>query len=413
MNGKLIALFVLVVHLTQAQPGAWTMTTMGLPVYNYTGKLPVMAVDKDGKDANLPEDPYFLLGNYRLSLLTHVSGTYLVLTAERAWARLNASSQTNYGWNDASIVFKNNGAGEKIALVGINSLAANPAVVQRTFGVGVARYTYQLSDQVGCTRTISVKPSPKINTGNPAFVVTVSLKNNGNKAQELVYTERMLVNFVLNGTQYTDKAKRPLLYTSTMAIDPKKQLVIADVAYKTNEFLVVPTPSERYSYDVDPPSAFMWAKNASSAYRTTVTAVNDTLVTTVNTTLKPGQTIQFNIVIGLTNGNGRIEKSGGRSVCRGKRYQSDGRFICPAVESQTARSVSRKKAKSLEGRCSGTPILSKHPPNTALITRKRLFHRGRFTAIISAIIFRIAIICRLHWLRVIPIQNWPNPFLGT
>lgn len=283
--------------------GFWTLSATGLPVYQYTGALPFVAVDKDGKDANLPEDPYFLLGNYRMALLTHVSGTYQFLTAERAWARINAAGQTNYGWNEAGIAFKTNGATEKVVLVGINSIAADPAVVQKTFGVGVASYTYQLANQVSCTRILSVKPSPKINTGNPSFVITVTLQNKGKKTQKLAYTERMLVNFVLNGTQYTDIAKRPLLYRSTIGIDAKKQLVIADVGYKTNEFLVVPTPMERYSYDVDPPSVFMYAKNASGDYRTAVTATNDTLATTVNADLKPGQTIRFHIVIGLTKGN--------------------------------------------------------------------------------------------------------------
>ncbi len=304
---KLTVLFI-VACLLQLQTaysqkiGTWTLSAKGLPVYQYTGSLPFTAVDKDGKDANLPEDPYFLLGNYRMALLTHASGRYQFVTAERAWARMNAAGQTNYGWNDASLVFTNQG-NQKMALVGINSMAADPAVAQKFFGAGVARYTYQLAHQVRCTRVISVKPSPKINTGNPSFVITVTLLNTGNKAQELVYTERTLVNFVLNGTQYTDPAKRPLLYNSTIHSDENKQVAIADLSYKINDFQVVATPTERYLYDVDPPSLFMYAKSTSAAYKTAVVATKDTLATTVNATLKPGQTVQLNIVIGLTKGN--------------------------------------------------------------------------------------------------------------
>ena len=283
--------------------GTWGLSAKGLPVYQYTGSLPFAAADATGKDANLPEDPYFLLGNYRMALLTHVSGTFQFLTAERAWARINTAAQTNYGWNDASIVFKSNKTSKQTNLIGINSIAADPAIVQKTFGVGFARYTYQLANQLTCTRIISTKPSPKINTGNPAFVITVSLTNNGKNAQELVYTERMLINFVLNGTQYTDRQKRPFLYNSTIGIDDRKQIAIADLFYKTNEFLVVPPPTERYSYDVDPPSVFMYAKNAGNEYSTAVTATKDTLATTVNSSLKPGQTIEFTIAIGLTKGS--------------------------------------------------------------------------------------------------------------
>ncbi len=67
----------------------------------------------------------------------------------------------------------------------------------------------------------------------------------------------------------------------------------------------MPDPTERYPYDVDPPSVFMYAKNAGNGYRSTVTAVSDTLATTINAALKPGQTIRFTIVIGLTKGNRR------------------------------------------------------------------------------------------------------------
>ncbi|MBC8152476.1 MAG: hypothetical protein H7Z72_06160 [Bacteroidetes bacterium] len=283
--------------------GVWSLSTRGLPVYQYTGSLPFTSVDKDGKDANLPEDPYFLLGNYRMGLLTHASGRYQFLTAERAWARMNAAEQTNYGWNDASLVFTNHG-NQKIALVGINSVAANPAVVQKFFGVGFARYTYQLPNQINCTRVISVKPSPKINTGDPTFAITVTLLNTGTEAQELAYTERTLVNFVLNGTQYTDPAKRPLLYNATIDIDAKKQIAIADLSYKTNDFQVVAATTARYPYDVDPPSLFMYAKSTSAAYKTAVTASGDTLATTMNATLKPGQSVQFTVAIGLTRDNG-------------------------------------------------------------------------------------------------------------
>ena len=163
--------------------GHWSFSSKGLPVYNYTGAIPVTAFDKDGKDANLPEDPYFLLGNYRMTLITHASGIYQFLTAERAWARINAAEQTNYGWNEAGIVFKNGNGAKKVSLAGINSIASDAAVTQKAFGAGFVRYTYKLDDNLVCTRMISVKPSQKINTGSPAFVVTVLLKNSGSQTR--------------------------------------------------------------------------------------------------------------------------------------------------------------------------------------------------------------------------------------
>lgn len=276
--------------------GGWQWSSKGLPVYHYTGAMPVTAFEKNGKDANMPEDPYFLLGNYRLTLITHASGIYQFLTAERAWARMNAAEQTNYGWNDAAVTFKD---GKKVALVGMTSIAADATATQKHFGVGFARYAYKLDNNITCTRIISVKPSQKINTGNPSFVVTVTLKNGGTTAQTLSYNERMAVNFVVNGTQYTEKDKRPLLYNSTIGIDNSKQTAVARIGYKPGTLLVLPKKTERFPYDVDPPSVFMHTKGG-GAYKVIVKPTADTLATEVTTTIKPGESITFNIVIGLT-----------------------------------------------------------------------------------------------------------------
>ncbi len=282
--------------------GRWDFTGKGLPVYQYTGAIPVTAFDENGKDADLPEDPYFLLGNYRFTLITHASGIYQFLTAERAWARINAAAQTNYGWNDASIVFKNNKADKKVNLVGLQSVATNASVTKKEFGVGFAKYSYNLDNKVSCTRIISVKPSQKINSGNTAFVITVTLQNNGDVSQELLYTERMLVNFVLNGAQYTEKEKRALLYSSSMIFDNSRQITIADIAYKPNSLVVIPQKTERYFYDVDPISVFMYAKSTSNSYSSEVNAAKDTLAANIRTVVKPGGSVSFNIVIGLTEG---------------------------------------------------------------------------------------------------------------
>lgn len=161
--------------------GSWLYTGNGLPLYQYKGPLPFTAVDKNGVDAVLPQDPFFLLGNYRMALVTHASGIYQFLTAERAWARINASEQPNYGWNEASITFKNDKKAQKIKLTGLDSIAANPVIVQKHFGIGFARYAYQLENGIVCTRILSVKPSVKINSGNPSFIITVQLKKPGGK----------------------------------------------------------------------------------------------------------------------------------------------------------------------------------------------------------------------------------------
>ncbi len=91
---KILFLFfiasLLQLQLSNSQTiGNWALSSKDLPVYQYTGSLPFNAFDKNGKDADLPADSYFLLGNYRMTLITHVSGIYQFLTAERAWAIKN------------------------------------------------------------------------------------------------------------------------------------------------------------------------------------------------------------------------------------------------------------------------------------------------------------------------------------
>ncbi|WP_156176424.1 GH36-type glycosyl hydrolase domain-containing protein [Hymenobacter terrenus] len=290
-------------HSSFAQSiGSWSFSAKGLPVYQYKGPLPFKAVDKEGEDALQPEDPYFLLGNYRMTLITHASGIYQLLTAERAWARLNAAERPNYGWNEASIVFKNGKANQKVVLTGVKSLAANQALAQKDFGVGFARYAYKLNNDLQCTRILSTKPSEKINTGNPAFVVTVILKNNGKTAQQLSYYEKMRVHYVLNSTQYTEKEKRPLTHDISLSVDNKKEIAIATTSTKANKFLVLPPKEERYVYDVAPPSVFMYFKNSSVKQTSEITATKDTLAAEINLTLKAGETKSFHLVIGIADG---------------------------------------------------------------------------------------------------------------
>lgn len=278
--------------------GNWAWSAAGTPVYHYTGKLPVKAVDKAGKDAMLPDDPYFLLGNYRLTLFTHASGIFQFLTGERGWARVNGVTQPNYGWNEASLVVNH----QKTTLTGLHSIAADPARVQKCFGVGFARYTYQLGHGIGCTRTISVKPSPKINTGTPAFVVTVRLHNTGAKPQAITYSERMLVNYVLNSTQFADQQKRPLRYQATTTVDARKELASSQVTYDAATLLALPGKTARYSYDVRPPTVFMYAANDGAPTATSrLSADHDTLATTMTLQLKRGETKVFQVVIGLAD----------------------------------------------------------------------------------------------------------------
>jgi hypothetical protein len=53
--------------------GRWLDDEYGLPCYRYLGPLSFHA-------ARLPDDPFFLLGNYRLTLFVHASGRYSIFS---------------------------------------------------------------------------------------------------------------------------------------------------------------------------------------------------------------------------------------------------------------------------------------------------------------------------------------------
>ena len=126
--------------------GEWLEDDYGLPCYRYDGPLQFPASPTENGTRMIPDDPYFLIGNYHLTLFTHASGTYQILTGERAWGRLNQGDARYSGVNQASVEF----ADKTINLIGVNEPAAISA--NKRFGVGFAQYDYTLSPTLHVTR---------------------------------------------------------------------------------------------------------------------------------------------------------------------------------------------------------------------------------------------------------------------
>ncbi|HUB12016.1 MAG TPA: hypothetical protein VMB34_08665, partial [Acetobacteraceae bacterium] len=82
--------------------GDWIEDDYGLPAYHYTGPMRFPnSPQRDGAPM-IPDDPFFLTGNYRLTLFTHASGLYQILTGERAWGRMNQGDARWGGANSAT-----------------------------------------------------------------------------------------------------------------------------------------------------------------------------------------------------------------------------------------------------------------------------------------------------------------------
>ncbi|WP_300699785.1 hypothetical protein [Bacteroides sp.] len=280
--------------------GEWGSTSQGLPIYQYQGGLPFQALDNEGNDSRLPEDPYFLLGNYRLGLFTHVSGIFQFITAQRVWARINFSEkQPNYGSNEAYVSLMREGISKQIDLVGVSSIASDPQRTKRFFGVGGARYEYDLGDGVSCTRIISVKPSEKINEGTPSFLISVTLNNKGKKPLEAEYAESMPVNYVSMNMQLDSPQQRAMHYPVQISTGPDGRSAVAHIEACANRFLILPSKYQRYMYDINPPSVFMHA-NGEKDIDTFVTKYEDNgLKSVFRLSLAPGESRTLQIVIGL------------------------------------------------------------------------------------------------------------------
>ena len=164
------------------QLGRWLDDEHGLPCYRYEGPLRFGA-------ARLPDDPFFLLGNYRLTLFVHASGRYQLITGERAWARMNRGDAPTTGANSAAVVVD----GVRHELLGLDEPAAVEA--EKVFGVGFARFQYWLGNSLTVTRTLSVLPSRKPGEGTSAFLVTVRLENTGTGALKVSYRESVRANY--------------------------------------------------------------------------------------------------------------------------------------------------------------------------------------------------------------------------
>lgn len=300
---RVIFFFLILLPFAQSangQVGSWSFTRDELPMYQYTATLPFETKDKEGQDSRLPEDPYFLIGNYRLGLFTHVSGIFQLMTAERTWSRINfEEKQPNYGSNQACLSIKSGHETKKINLVGLQSIASDPLLTKRYFGVGFARYEYKPEKNITCTRVLSVKPSSGINTGSPSFLVSVTIKNSGKKSMELVYEESMLVNYVSMNMQMTKKDERPLKYPVEITVDKVQSSALAEISVVKNTFIELPSRDKRFIYDVAPPAVFMHAGGPGKNDGLSLRAAGDTLAAVFEGSMKPGESKTFHIVIGI------------------------------------------------------------------------------------------------------------------
>jgi cellobiose phosphorylase len=277
--------------------GEWLGDDSGLPCYRYTGPLPFHAAMKDGRPARLPEDPFFLLGNHRLTLFVHASGRYQLLTGERAWARLNAGDAPYSGANEAAVEVE----GRRHELIGPERAAAVRA--RKVFGVGFARFDYDVGDDVAITRTLSVRPSAGVRDGPSAFRVSVQLRNRGRRELKVAYEEAVRARF--EPVFMEGAPERTLVsYSNTLARDDARRILRAEVRARAARPLGFGTEGGMSRLDGAPPALFLEALGGPDPRLVTHLLTRsdasgqDELVARYETQLLPGRETRFDVVIG-------------------------------------------------------------------------------------------------------------------
>ena len=275
--------------------GTWGTDAVGLPCFNYVGSVPYKATLANSDSVRLDSDPWFVLGNYQLTVFAHVSGQYELLTGQRAWARMNQGNRPNTGMNDARIDVLS-AAGNPIKtypLVGLHSLSADSTKSHRTFGCGYAHYQYR-ADKLQVSRTMKVRPSLSIDGGASAFLLTVTIQNKSGKAQHLRYSESIRAQYETGMQQRVPEAQRRVKYPVTF--EDGDHLIAARFKAETDDPMLFRSKDDISKWEGFPPVLFMKDLTGSGrAY-----ADNQDMVVTYDLTLRPGETRQMDIIIGYS-----------------------------------------------------------------------------------------------------------------
>lgn len=238
--------------------GNWQTDKNDFPVFNYTGKIPYKSTCKDGSPVKLPEDPWFLMGNYQFTLFSHISGEYELLTGQRSWGRMNFGSKPNSGNNQCKITISNPSSNQiqTYDLTGMESLSSNENICKRQFGIGYAKYHYEL-ENLQISRSIHVKPSTKIDNGSPAFIVKFEVKNLSTNPLEIDIKESLKAHYSEIQFQYISEESQQVQFEYTPFEDSKTNSIGFDIKGKTDDPLLTRSPKDISMIEAFPPSLFM------------------------------------------------------------------------------------------------------------------------------------------------------------
>lgn len=268
---------------TASPAGRWFETPAGLPYFEYA----------DAPEAEGEGDPYTLIGNSRLNLLTHVSGVYEFMSGERVWARYNADpARPDYGRNRALVIVDS----DTTELVGVKSLAADADRCDVFAGIGFTRYDYRLPNGLKCTRMISVMPSDDPQAVYPAFLLSFIVRNTDSQAKRVEYDEIIMPDFVPVDAQYKSYAERTFKYPYQTSVTFRT--VQASFPSIPQVFVQSYTPEDPFAHEVAPKPLYIYSPDAFLCiYEGEIHAK------ITDFRLRGGEEKRFDMVIGLADEN--------------------------------------------------------------------------------------------------------------
>lgn len=234
--------------LLSAVLGHWLTDANRLPAFSYDTPLPFECTTPDGKTPQMRDDPWFLLGNYRITVFVHVDGTYELISGERSWARLNQGERVNSGVNDAYITI----GGKKYQLAGKGSLSEDNKLCTRVFGCGYAEWTFRI-DGLVIVRRMQVEPSPTMDGGHSAVLFTTEVKNSETSSKKISYGESVTANF--RHAQFQRYNNSPVRFDKHPAV--QGDMARIDFSAKADNPLDIPAREELSTIDAHAPSLYV------------------------------------------------------------------------------------------------------------------------------------------------------------
>ncbi|MFP4352830.1 MAG: hypothetical protein ACLFTU_08375 [Puniceicoccaceae bacterium] len=158
----------------------WESGEAGLPEIHFRADAPVCYPPSTPPPEGMEEtDPWFILGNYGLTVFPHVSGGYQLFHTEHGYSRLN---------HDGGERITGRACRSTLRLDGVEHDLLDIPAGEKRFGCGMARWSYQIGG-VRLSRRFDTLPSRDHRDRIPGFIITLAVENPGETPVDLKWTE--------------------------------------------------------------------------------------------------------------------------------------------------------------------------------------------------------------------------------